>query len=597
MLAIYCRTSNSKSGKEDYSIESQKEGGLKLATKLGIKYEFFVDEGVSGTKKIRPAFGEMMKLISKKKITHVYCFDQSRIERDSNIWIYFSAECINNKVAYYPAGNEYKLDDATNMLMASILSLVNSYHVSMTSLKVKSANEKKFLKGKTHGLIAYGFTRDKDNNFILEENEVEVVKKIFAWKLEGYGNYHIANKLNELKIPTRLKSKWRGVTIDGIIKNKIYIGKRTWSKNDKENRVETEIPIKVFEEDYFNKVNEFYASKRIKVGKKKEFKYLLDEVLFCSKCGQRYFGKKRQEITNSQYKCWGRSISTKHVCQDNRGVNIEKMDTFIIKHLFESKTLKEMLIHAPKNEGEVVLLNNELSKKKQSLETETRQLNKLYNLIINPDFLDDEKIQSEYLKSKRKITKSKREIENLKEKLIIASNQERNSKTRETIESYIKDIDFISLKKMVNSLIERIDIDYDRAPNSHGGNFTFKIKYRNYDEVSTFIAKSTLYEFDWILNYRNHATSPEQLEEDRNRVLKRIRFQGKAVYELHKKRFNELIKLGLIKKTKNGEYFTKDIIYDDELRNPFSETFIGDERLTYVNEKLSFTYGELINLN
>ena len=129
-------------------------------------------------------------------------------------------------------------------------------------------------------LIAYGFTRDKDNNFILEENEVEVVKKIFAWKLEGYGNYHIANKLNELKIPTRLKSKWRGVTIDGIIKNKIYIGKRTWSKNDKENRVETEIPIKVFEEDYFNKVNEFYASKRIKVGKKKEFKYLLDRNNF-----------------------------------------------------------------------------------------------------------------------------------------------------------------------------------------------------------------------------------------------------------------------------------------------------------------------------
>jgi DNA invertase Pin-like site-specific DNA recombinase len=597
MLAIYCRTSNLKSGKQDYSIETQKEGGLKLATKLGMNYEFFVDEGVSGTKKIRPAFGEMMKLISKKKVTHVYCYDQSRIERDSNIWIYFSAECLNNNVEYYPAGNEYNLNDATNMLMASMLSLINSYHVSMTSMKVKSANEKKFINGKTHGLKAYGFSRDKDNNFAIAEDEIEVVKQIFKWKLEGLGNYHIANKLNDMKIPTRKNSKWRGVTIDGIIKNKIYIGKRTWSKHDKENRVETEIPIKIFEENYFNKVNELYSSKRIKVGKKKEFKYLLDEVLFCSKCGQKYYGKKRNESTNSQYKCWGRSISTKHECHQNRGVNIEKMDTFVIKHLFESKTLKEMLINAPKNEGEVVILNEELGKKKLEKEKETRQINKLYNLITNPNFSDDEKIQTDYLKSKKKLDKIKRELDILIEKLFVASNEERNSKTKDTIESYIKEIDFDSLKKMVNSLIEKIEIDYDRNPISHGGNFTFKIKYRNYDEVSAFIAKSTLFDFHWLINYRKQATTPEQLKEDRARVLKRINFKSKAEYESYRSRFNNLIELGLIKKVKSGEYCDKDVIHNDDLRNPFSATFIGDERLTYMNENLCFTKDELINLN
>ena len=48
MLAIYCRTSNSKSGKPDYSIGNQQDGGVKLANQLGIDYKIYIDEGISG---------------------------------------------------------------------------------------------------------------------------------------------------------------------------------------------------------------------------------------------------------------------------------------------------------------------------------------------------------------------------------------------------------------------------------------------------------------------------------------------------------------------------------------------------------------------
>ena len=47
MLGIYCRTS--KARKEKYTIENQKDNGIKCAQKLGVPYRFYVDDGISGT--------------------------------------------------------------------------------------------------------------------------------------------------------------------------------------------------------------------------------------------------------------------------------------------------------------------------------------------------------------------------------------------------------------------------------------------------------------------------------------------------------------------------------------------------------------------
>ena len=47
MLGIYCRTS--KVSKEKYTIENQKDNGIKCAQKLGVPYRIYVDDGISGT--------------------------------------------------------------------------------------------------------------------------------------------------------------------------------------------------------------------------------------------------------------------------------------------------------------------------------------------------------------------------------------------------------------------------------------------------------------------------------------------------------------------------------------------------------------------
>ncbi len=595
MLAIYCRTSNAKSGKKDYSIENQIDGGIKVAKDLDLEYKIYKDEGVSGTIRERESFMQLMEHIKGKdkkvQITAVYCIDQSRIERDSDIWRFFSAECINNKVKYYPNGIELDLTDLTSKLFADLLSLVNEYYAALTSKKVKLANAKKTSKGKTHGQIAYGYGRDEENNYVINEEEAEIVRNIFQWKIEGLGNYIIATRLNDAGIKPKMSENWRGVTIDGIIKNKIYKGIREWNKHDLDNYVEFKLKQFIIAPEIWDKANAVHKANKKNAGKKQEFNYLLDEVMYCGKCGQKYFGKKRKEGTHSIYKCRGAVQFAKHVCRVNRGVNIEKMDTFVINHLFKSKSLKELLISAPKNEGELKDLNNKLKKLQEEKNIEEKNKKRLYKLITNPDLAEDEMLISDYTKSNNKLNKLNKLINDLTEKIIEVGNTKRNEKSKNLIESYTDQIDFPVLKKIVNSLIERIEVDYDRDPKSHGGDFIFRIKYKNYEEVSAFKANSTLFSFDWVVNYRNQATNEYQLESDRSELTNRISFKTKKDYINYTTKWKKLEEQGIISKIEGFEYPTS------EQKNPYSEKFIGNRKLTYMNETISFTKDELIFIN
>jgi DNA invertase Pin-like site-specific DNA recombinase len=128
MIGIYCRISKRKEEGRDVSIAVQKEAGIKFATQQRTPYKLFVDEGISGAKgeiADRPMFADLFKAIEDKKISMVYCYDQSRIERNSNIWSLFVGVMLKNDCKYYPEGKFFDLDDPTNRFFSGILSLSN----------------------------------------------------------------------------------------------------------------------------------------------------------------------------------------------------------------------------------------------------------------------------------------------------------------------------------------------------------------------------------------------------------------------------------------------------------------------------------------
>ncbi|MFZ1558510.1 MAG: recombinase family protein, partial [Saprospiraceae bacterium] len=434
MLGIYCRTS--KNREEKYTIQNQREGGIACAKKLGLGFRVYIDDGISGTldESVRDGLSDLFKDIRKKVITHVYCINQSRIERDTKTWNFFVAECINNNIVYMPGGSPFDLDNPNNRMFAQLMSIVNAYYTEITSKTVRLANARKAKDGKTHGLKAYGYSRDEKNNYIINESEAKQVKRMFALSLSGTGAYTIANMLNEEGVPTKFsgnfkgvikrkdkftkaithfdksKVRWRGNVIYDILKNKIYKGVREWNRHEdiveyqdgklvKKKVIVEQIIAKVpsiVSEDLWERVNLNLEKNKKAVGKKAEYKYLLNGLIFCADCNREFVGKKRLVSGDNAYKCKGK-IYPHPSCKISRGISINKLDSFLIKHLFKSKNLKESLIGIPKDDkGRAGLLQRIGNEKKKLTDFESRLRIARKRLLI-PELEDDEFLVSSVL--------------------------------------------------------------------------------------------------------------------------------------------------------------------------------------------------------
>ena len=179
MVGIYCRISKHKEEGKDVSIAVQKKYGIEFAKSEGMEFRVFVDEGVSGaTDKIseRPEFALLLNAIKNKEITHVYCYDQSRIERNNRIWSMFVSLMLEYKCKYYPSGKFLDLDVPENKFFTGVMSLANELYATLTGIKVKEAIYINAKKGKTHGLCAYGYKKGDDGKFEVVEKEAEVVR-------------------------------------------------------------------------------------------------------------------------------------------------------------------------------------------------------------------------------------------------------------------------------------------------------------------------------------------------------------------------------------------------------------------------------------
>ncbi|MDD2673913.1 MAG: recombinase family protein [Flavobacterium sp.] len=535
MLAIYCRTSKNKVDGTDYSIETQQQGGLKLATQLGLEHRFYVDEGMSGTLAIedRPSLADMMSDLKKGTITNIYCIDQSRIERNTIVWDMFSAECLNHKCKYYPNGIEFDLTNDESVFNSKLMSLVNSYYAKITSRKVKLANYNKTLKGKTHGMKPYGYQRDENNDFQIFEEEAQYVRKMYDLSLQGIGTYTIANILNEEEAPTKFNRfkgrikrkneftkkitefeksnvKWRGNVIHDMLRNPINKGIRLWNKNDVERRAEVKLNVQIISDDLWDKVNE-NLSKNIKnVGKKAQYHYLLNGLIVCGHCGNEVLGKKRLKGNDNSYKCKGKRPPHKD-CPDSRAISLPKVENFIIQHLFKTKNLKDLLIDAPKSNLSIPLREKLNSKKKELVQLD-KQVERLVKLLRDPDLEDDETFKEDYKSTKVKRVKLNLEIEDLQIKVLEMENETRNSRTKTLIETYTDDIQFDEIKRLVHSLIESIKIHHSKQNKS--GYYFVVIKYKNYSEESTFTTDWKGLKWYWHTHYREKALNEEQLAED-----------------------------------------------------------------------------------
>lgn len=555
MVGIYCRISGNKEDDKDTSIDTQKEQGIAFANSLNQPYKVYYDIGVSGAiaYEKRNDFSKFLKDIKDGKIQHIYAIHQSRIERSLDTWRLFVGTVLNSGAKWYPNGQFFSLDNSHNRLMANMMSLINEYHSTNTSDAVKIAFEKNALKGKGHGIKAYGIDYDEEGYMIQNEKEMEVVKKMFKWSLEGKGVYTIANMLNDKDIPTRFSSigttkstkdsytgnitkhnnkKWWGSTVSGILKKKLYMGIHTW------NGEEISLPhLAVITPDEFEAVQKnFKKNKREKSGKPTKHKYLLNGLLFCNECGHKYYGKRREASRENAYKCSGKNPPL-HVCKHSRGFSIPKIETFIIKHLFLSRGLQEHLNSIEIDNDELEVMELEQSQLEKKIITTKKLVTTGFNLLYksnDDDLSEDKRIKDKYKSDKLKLSNYEKALDDLKIKISEYRNNQRVTTVNNVIDGFDINIGFKGVKKAVHALITRVNVRYMKR--DKGGTFEFKIMYKGYKEATFFYVNQQLLNFTYNKNEEYHDKDEDGFEmvttHQLSKRFARYRMKGMMKHEL-----------------------------------------------------------------
>ena len=454
------------------------------------------EEGISGHK-VRAARRDKVQLIKeytkqgKFDILLVFMFD--RIGRISDETPFVVEWLIANNIRVWSAlEGEQRIETHTDRLT----NYIRYWQADGESQKIsaRTSNSMGVLTEEgyfTGGLCAYGYryvklgrtNRRKQEVFDLEicEEEAFVVRIIFRLAAdEGYGAQRIANYLNARGIKNRSGKNWHPASIQGMLKNILYIG----ILRSGESRSEVQEQLRIIDDKTFTTVQEMLAarSRRQEAIRSKPLntrgKSLLAGNIFCGHCGARLCittsgkGRRRQDgtdVVRMRYTCQTKS-RTHGECDGQTGYTVEKLDGIIdtiIRSIFSKvRSLSRKDVLAACVNSDLNAKRAFLKKAKKDYEKAENDLQRLKNEIVNalagtsafsPELLngviqEQEKRCAELRETLYEAEKDCGEIDQLKE---VRSQQYDNllewSAAYETASMSAK-------KVIVSQIIERVDV-------------------------------------------------------------------------------------------------------------------------------------------
>ena len=207
ITVLYCRLSQDDGNVGDSdSIINQKKILAEYAERNGYTpYQFYIDDGFSGTNFERPQFKQMIEDAKKGTVKRIICKDLSRFGRDYiKVGLYTEFIFPDKDIHFIAVNDDVDSNVQKDNDLAPFKNLFNEWYARDTSKKIKAVKkEAKGLAGEHMSCVApYGYRKNPDNpkEWLIDEESAEVVREIFRLCVDGYGPRRIANILTERKI-------------------------------------------------------------------------------------------------------------------------------------------------------------------------------------------------------------------------------------------------------------------------------------------------------------------------------------------------------------------------------------------------------------
>ncbi len=418
ITALYCRLSrDDEMAGESNSIKNQKSILSKYAKENNFQnIKFYVDDGYSGTTFTRPAFMEMMELAENGKIGTIIVKDHSRLGRNRLIvGQLLEEDFVRLNIRYIAIMDNIDSSKGLNDFLP-IQDWFNEMHAKNTSQKVRAVLKNKGESGiSLANNVPYGYKKDESDKtkWQVDETSSEIVKEIFNLFIQGHGTFEIARILRERKVLTpseynlsisrnsinqEYQYKWCGTTVAGILDRQEYIGdtvnfkSTTRSYKDKTRVTLPKEDRKIFKNTHEPIIDEYTwniakqlrnnRQKRAKSGKKSIFSGLL----FCNDCSKKmYFQSPVVDLkAKDHYRCSSykhdTSACTSHYISDEALQiivleNIQRVVSYIKD--YEDLFIKEQLAKSTQDEIK------KISKSKRELEKAKNRVIEIDNLFMH----------------------------------------------------------------------------------------------------------------------------------------------------------------------------------------------------------------------
>ncbi len=237
ITALYERLSRDDFGKDDdqqresNSISNQKAMLEEFAARQGFtNIVHFTDDGISGTCFDRPGFLAMMKEVEAGNVEYLCIKDMSRMGRDY-LKVGQIMEILRQRGVRLIAINDGVDSARGDDDFTPFRNIMNEYYARDTSRKIRSTFQSKGKSGKhLTGTVIYGYLwNEARDQWLVDPEAAEVVKRSFAMTIEGYGPYQIASKLKEEKV--LIPSAYLAQHGEGVNKNKTFKDVYGWGSS------------------------------------------------------------------------------------------------------------------------------------------------------------------------------------------------------------------------------------------------------------------------------------------------------------------------------------------------------------------------------
>jgi site-specific DNA recombinase len=224
---------------EGETLAKHKKALFKLAKDMRISITEVFEEVVSGESIFhRPEMLRMLDLMEIRLPKGVLVMDMDRLGRGNMQEQGLILETFRRlKCHIITPTKVYDLSNESDELMTEVQSLLARQELKMITRRMQRGRKASAEEGNYIGTRPpYGYLIHKEgrSRFLVPHPEqASVVRSIFTmYTQDKMGSSKVANKLNELRIPSYDGSEWEPSAILNILKNEVYIGRIQWGKKE-----------------------------------------------------------------------------------------------------------------------------------------------------------------------------------------------------------------------------------------------------------------------------------------------------------------------------------------------------------------------------